>query len=114
MKSQASQRRRLTTGRQPANVLAMRTVALKHLQDQLSEYVHLAQEGETVLVTERDRVIARLVPPLEERRESLAAAVRSGWITLPRRGERSGPPPRSPVSPWSELARDLEKDRGDR
>jgi antitoxin (DNA-binding transcriptional repressor) of toxin-antitoxin stability system len=92
----------------------MRTVALANLQNQLSEYVHLAQEGETVLVTERDRVIARLVPPLKEWRQTLEAAVSLGWITLPRHGEHTGPPPRSPVGSWGELARDLEEDRSER
>jgi len=97
----------------------MRAVALKTLQSNLSEYVHLAQEGETVLVTERDLVIARLVPPLEEGRpdsgqNGLSEAVQKGWITLPRRRESKGPPPRIPVARWEELARELDEDRGDR
>jgi antitoxin (DNA-binding transcriptional repressor) of toxin-antitoxin stability system len=97
----------------------MRAVALKTLQNSLSEYVHLAQEGETVLVTERDRVIARLVPPLRENgagsgQDGLTEAVQKGWITLPGRREPKGPPPRIPVAPWAELARELDEDRGDR
>ena len=97
----------------------MRAVALKNLQDKLSEYVHLAQEGETVLVTERDRVIARLVPPLEERRAEtgqigLAEAIQKGWITLPTRREHPGPPPRIPTLRWNELSRELDEDRGER
>jgi antitoxin (DNA-binding transcriptional repressor) of toxin-antitoxin stability system len=96
----------------------MRAVALKTLQTRLTEYVHLAQEGETVLVTEQDRVIARLVPPLEERgagldQTGLAAAIQKGWISpSPRR--RHGPPPRVPVASWGELARELDEDRSDR
>jgi len=96
----------------------MRAIALKTLQSNLSEYVHLAQEGETVLVTERDRVIARLVPPLEEGKpdsgqNGLSEAIQKGWITLPRR-QSKGPPPRIPVARWEDLARELDEDRADR
>ncbi len=42
----------------------MRAVGLKVLKNKLSEYVRLAASGETVLVTDRDRVVAELVPPV--------------------------------------------------
>ena len=97
----------------------MRAIALTALQNQLSEYVHLAQEGETVLVTERDRVIARLVPPLADRPASssqagLTEAIQKGWITLPVRRGPKGPPPRLPTARWKELSRELDEDRGER
>lgn len=97
----------------------MRAIALKQLQTQLSEYVHLAQEGETVLVTERDRVIARLVPPLEESRDQpdrngLSEAIRKGWIVLPPDRHHPGSPPRIPTAPWAELSRQLDEDRSER
>ena len=38
----------------------MRVVGLKILKNKLSEYVRAAAAGETVLVTDRDRVIAEL------------------------------------------------------
>jgi len=38
----------------------MRAVGLKVLKNKLSEYVRLAASGETVLVTDRDRVVAEL------------------------------------------------------
>src|SRR5215467_1049695 len=41
----------------------MRSVGLKVLKNKLSEYVRLAASGETVLITDRDRVVAELVPP---------------------------------------------------
>ena len=41
----------------------MRSVGIKVLKNKLSEYVRLAASGETVLVTDRDRVVAELVPP---------------------------------------------------
>jgi antitoxin (DNA-binding transcriptional repressor) of toxin-antitoxin stability system len=41
----------------------MRSVGLKVLKNKLSGYVRLAESGETVLVTDRDSVVAELVPP---------------------------------------------------
>jgi antitoxin (DNA-binding transcriptional repressor) of toxin-antitoxin stability system len=41
----------------------MRSVGLKTLKNKLSEYVRLAAGGETVLVTDRDRVVAEIGPP---------------------------------------------------
>jgi antitoxin (DNA-binding transcriptional repressor) of toxin-antitoxin stability system len=40
----------------------MRTADLKVLKTKLSEYVRLAAGGETVLVTDRDRVVAGRSP----------------------------------------------------
>jgi antitoxin (DNA-binding transcriptional repressor) of toxin-antitoxin stability system len=36
----------------------MRSVGLKVLKNKLSEYVRLARQGETVLVMDRDQVVA--------------------------------------------------------
>ncbi len=61
----------------------MKVVGIKQLKARLSEYVRLAKAGETVLVTERDEVVAELRPSrrqtpvadrLEEVLEGLAAA----------------------------------------
>ena len=96
----------------------MRTVGLKTLKNRLSEYVRLAAGGETVLVTDRDRVVAELVPPREGRSPLLADAVladavRRGWITPPAL-PAGGPPPRKPVMTLRDLLRDLQQDRDDR
>jgi antitoxin (DNA-binding transcriptional repressor) of toxin-antitoxin stability system len=96
----------------------MRSVGLKVLKNKLSEYVHLAAEGETVLVTDRDRVVAELVPPRAGRSllladALLAEAVRKGWITPPVL-PGSDPPPRIPVTSLPELMRELAEDRADR
>jgi antitoxin (DNA-binding transcriptional repressor) of toxin-antitoxin stability system len=96
----------------------MRAVGIKMLKNRLSEYVRMAQNGETVLVTDRDRVVAELVPPREGRSPVLddallAHAVREGWLVAPR-SHAETPPPRMPVAPWSELARELDLDRTDR
>jgi antitoxin (DNA-binding transcriptional repressor) of toxin-antitoxin stability system len=96
----------------------MRAVGLKVLKNKLSEYVRMAANGETVLVTDRDRVVAELVPPQEGRSvvlhdALLAHAVRKGWLVAPRvRSEL--PPARLPVATWNELARELDRDREDR
>ncbi|MBI3336146.1 type II toxin-antitoxin system Phd/YefM family antitoxin, partial [Candidatus Peregrinibacteria bacterium] len=85
----------------------MRAVGLKILKDRLSEYVRMAARGETILVTDRDRVVAEMVPPREGRSPLLADAlladtVRKGWITPPA-GGLVGPPPRAPVAPFQDL-----------
>jgi antitoxin (DNA-binding transcriptional repressor) of toxin-antitoxin stability system len=96
----------------------MRSVGLKILKNKLSEYVRLAASGETVLVTDRDRVVAELVPPQAHRSPLLsdallAEAVREGWLTPATLVDRQ-PPPRKPVMRFRELMRELERDREDR
>lgn len=88
------------------------------LKNQLSEYVRLAASGETVLVTDRERVVAELVPPRTgasrwPQDALLADAVRKGWLT-PAAGRTTGQVPRRPVAPLAELLRELEADRADR
>ena len=96
----------------------MRAVGVKVLKNKLSEYVRLAGEGETGLVTDRDRVVAELGPPRPGRATHLsdallAEAVREGWMTAPIL-VAEGPPPRMPVAAWDELAGELGRDRGER
>jgi antitoxin (DNA-binding transcriptional repressor) of toxin-antitoxin stability system len=96
----------------------MRAVGLKVLKNKLSEYVRLAAGGETVLVTDRDRVVAEIVPPREGRSPfptdaMLAELIRNGWVT-PAAAPRSGPPPRKPVTTFDDLMRELADDRADR
>jgi antitoxin (DNA-binding transcriptional repressor) of toxin-antitoxin stability system len=96
----------------------MKTVGLKVLKNKLSEYVRIAASGETVLVTDRDRVVAELVPPqpgrgLLHENEFIAKGVREGWLT-PAVNPGKGPPPRKPVMSFEELMEDLRRDREDR
>jgi antitoxin (DNA-binding transcriptional repressor) of toxin-antitoxin stability system len=95
----------------------MRSVGLKVLKNKLSEYVRLAAGGETVLITDRDRVVAEIVPPQSGRSPlladaRLAEAVREGWLAPPLLA--SGPPPRKPVMTLGDLMQDLQRDREDR
>lgn len=48
----------------------MRVIGLKILKNKLSEYVRLAASGEIVLVTDRDRVVAEIIPPHPSRARS--------------------------------------------
>jgi antitoxin (DNA-binding transcriptional repressor) of toxin-antitoxin stability system len=96
----------------------MRVVGLKVLKNRLSEYVRLAAGGERVLVTDRDRVVAELVPPRSGGAELasdavLAEAVRSGWLRPPPL-PATGAPPRLPVAPLREVLAELDRDREER
>ena len=96
----------------------MRAVGLKILKNKLSEYVRLAAGGETVLITDRDRVVAELVPPVPGRAESLsdaglADAVRHGYLTPPLLVPDAAIP-RRPVVSWATLVAELADDRADR
>src|SRR5205807_2112630 len=76
----------------------MRTVGLKILKNKLSEYVRLAAAGETVVITDRGRVVAEIVPhkpktgltPFEEK------GVREGWLR-PAKRPFQPLPPRKPI-----------------
>jgi antitoxin (DNA-binding transcriptional repressor) of toxin-antitoxin stability system len=95
----------------------MRSVGLKILKNKLSEYLRLAAAGETVLVTDRDRVVAEIVPP--QRRgsaedEFLAKGAREGWLTAARVADGTPPPVGKPVVGFEELMREIAADREDR
>lgn len=96
----------------------MRAICIKAFKDKVSEYVRLASGGEVVLVTDRDRVVAELGPPLPGRAKSaddarLADLVRRGILTPPLM--RSPNPPGSiPALPLREILRGLDEDRAER
>lgn len=97
----------------------MRTVGLKVLKNRLSEYVRIASQGERVLIADRDRVVAELVPPEPGRAERasdavLANLVRDGIVTpalSPGRALSVGAPRDAKLT---ELLAELGADRGDR
>jgi antitoxin (DNA-binding transcriptional repressor) of toxin-antitoxin stability system len=98
--------------------VTMRAVGLKTLKNRLSEYIRLVGTGETVLVTDRDRVVAELTPPRAGRSQlladaMLADAVRRGWVTPPLLAS-AGPPPRQPIMSFQALIEELQHDRDDR
>ncbi len=92
----------------------MRSVGIKVLKNRLSEYVRLAAAGETVLVTDRDRVVAELVAPRAGRSAlvsdaRLAEAVREGWLTPPL--GKGGEVARRPVMTLDEVLEELDRGR---
>ena len=96
----------------------MRAVGLKVLKNKLSEYVRLAAGGETILVTDRDRIVAELVPPHTGRDSAVADAllaelISKEWLT-PAVRPLTAAPPRSPLIAFEELMGDLDEARGDR
>ncbi len=97
----------------------MRSVGIKALNNRLSEYVRLAASGETILVTDRDRVVAELGPLRESRSPVLAdaflaEAVRSGVLAPPVL-TGLGPPPRpASVASLDEVLAELDESRRDR
>ena len=95
-------------------------MGLKVLKNKLSEYVRLAANGERILVTDRDRVVAELIAPESHRSEYvhdalLAEAVRAGIVTPPLT-RSAEPPQRKPVPglTMEELLAELDADREDR
>ena len=99
-------------------MMTVRSVSIKELKNRLSEYVRLAACGETVLVTDRDRVVAELSPPRAGRSPVLedaflAELVRDGILTPPVT-RRTGPPPKLPVTNLENVLRGLDEDRSER
>ncbi|HVR75976.1 MAG TPA: prevent-host-death protein [Planctomycetota bacterium] len=96
----------------------MRCVDVKVLKNNLSKYLRLVAAGETVLVTDGDRVIAELTPPREDRSSPgsdavIGDVVRKGWIT-PAAVDLKSPPPRLPVDRHAKVLEELEADREER
>jgi prevent-host-death family protein len=101
----------------------MKTVGLKALKNKLSEYVRAAAAGETIVVTDRGRPVAEIVPP--EHSISVPGGrplsafelrgMREGWLR-PATIRDGSPPPRKPIPGYTleDLLTDLDKDREDR
>lgn len=96
----------------------MRAVGIKTLKNRLSEYIRIVAAGEVILVTDRDHVVAELVPPKSDRSSDvsdalLAEAVRKGWVRPPTLSSVE-PPPSIPVAKFKTLMKEIERDRADR
>lgn len=97
----------------------VRTVGLKILKNKLSEYVRLASQGETILIADRDRVVAELVPPQPGRAETvsdavLAGLVREGVVTPAIVGPGTRPRTPPPTEKLRDVLADLDADRSER
>jgi antitoxin (DNA-binding transcriptional repressor) of toxin-antitoxin stability system len=65
--------------------VTMKAVGVKVLKARLSEYLRLVKTGETVLVTERDEVVAELRPAY--RQSTAPSTLEEGLERLAERGE---------------------------
>jgi len=97
----------------------MRTVGIKVLKNKLSEYVRLAEKGETVLIADRDRVVAELVPPRSERAPLVADALLADLVRQGVIAPALLPPGSRPVVPartarLADVLAELARDREDR
>jgi prevent-host-death family protein len=93
-------------------LIDIRTIGLKALKNKLSEYVRAVAAGDTVVITDRNRIVAEMVPP-RHLSTFLERGVREGWLTPPS-NPSTKPPPRHPMVPFDELMQELERDREDR
>ncbi|MYB34195.1 MAG: prevent-host-death protein [Gammaproteobacteria bacterium] len=101
------------------NESRLRSVGIKTLSCQLDEYIRLAASGDTILVTDRDLVVAEIVPRRENRSPVLADApmadaVRSGMLTPPTLSGTGLLPVPKPVAPIDRVLQELEENRRDR
>ncbi len=93
----------------------MRAVGIKVLKNKLSEYIRLAASGETILISDRDRIVAEITPPRPDRSPyladaQLAEAIRKGMITPPVMASAPVPEGKGMV-PLSEILKELDRDR---
>lgn len=102
-------------------IAGMKSVGIKQLKARLSEYVRLARRGETILVSDRDEVVAELGPARRQAPapDSVDAVLdrlaRNGQITrAARAGSRSPWSPKSLGLPKESVERLLDEQREDR
>ncbi len=97
----------------------MQPIGIKTLKNKLSEYIRAVAAGDTVLVTDRGRVVAELVAPRV--REDASAAeqrmgelIREGLLTPAKVPSKARLPRRKPVAELGEVLRDLDESRAER
>ena len=95
----------------------MKTVGVRALKNRLSEYLRLVQAGESLAVTNRGVVVARLIPPDvrgETAEDVLERKARAGEVRLGKRNQpQRYPPPPGRLSEEAILEA-LDWTRGDR
>ena len=58
--------------------MAEKTVGIRELKAQLSEYIREIKKGNTILITERGSAVGRIIPASESLEERMEGLVRSG------------------------------------
>lgn len=86
----------------------MTTVGIRELKAHLSEYIHLASEGEKVVVTQRGKDVAIILAPDAEH-DRLRRLMDSGMVKWSggKPAIPSGPPIKIKGGPISETVREL-------
>jgi prevent-host-death family protein len=79
----------------------MTEVGVRELRDHLSRYLEQVQAGVEIVVTERGRAIARVLPIGQER--TIDRLIREGLVTPARHRERRRPKPLESAGPVSDL-----------
>jgi prevent-host-death family protein len=89
-------------------------VGVRELRQNLSVYLDRVKAGESLVVTEHGRPVARLGPNPPERLSIVDQMIADGRIT-PAKGDRRNlpPPPKIPGRPLSEILREM-RDEDDR
>ena len=97
----------------------MHSVGIKTLKNRLSEYVRVAGAGETVLVTDRGKVVAELIAPRVRAEASsdeqlLADMLRQGLLTPAKVPARARLQRRRPVTTIAQVLSELDASRAER
>lgn len=97
----------------------MKTVGLRELKNRLSEYVRQVRSGDTLLVTDRGEVVAKLCPPGQATTEhgvpaGLVSLVRRGLITLGSQNDPTAYPALPRLLRQRRSAQLLDDERGSR
>ena len=79
----------------------MTEVGIRQLRDHLSSYMVQVQSGQELVVTDRGRAIARILPLSGER--ALDRLIREGRVVPAKHRERSRPQPLRAAGPVSDL-----------
>lgn len=82
----------------------MAEVGIRELRDHLSKYLEQVQAGDALVVTDRGRPIARVVPMSGER--TIDRLIREGKVTPPKTRARSRPTPIKAAGTVSDLVAD--------
>jgi antitoxin (DNA-binding transcriptional repressor) of toxin-antitoxin stability system len=96
----------------------MRRVGIKTLKNELSKHIRAVAAGETILVTDRDRVVAELRPPppeddADDAARNWARMIREGIVT-PAKHRFTEPPPKFGGMTLEDLMAEIYADRDDR
>ena len=83
------------------------SIGVRELKANLSEHLRRAADGEEIIVTDRNRPVARIIP--YSTRSEIDAGIEEGWVEAPRRTSLGTP---SPVRSSRSTLDVLNEDRG--